>query len=104
MGVFMIKVTSIKTITKTSYKGKVYNLELESKTTSTEREDQYFIDAGSGMVTHNCFPKDISALINYAKTKDIQTPLLRAVWERNVIVDRPERDWEILKGRAISTD
>ena len=50
-----------------------------------------------------CFPKDISALINYAKTKDVQTPLLRAAWNRNVIVDRPERDWETLKGRAIST-
>jgi len=49
-----------------------------------------------------CFPKDISALINYAKTKDVQTPLLRAAWTRNVIVDRPERDWETLKGRAIS--
>lgn len=49
-----------------------------------------------------CFPKDISALINYAKTKELQTPLLRAAWNRNVIVDRPERDWETLKGRAIS--
>lgn len=49
-----------------------------------------------------CFPKDISALINYAKSKDVATPLLHAVWNRNVIVDRPQRDWETLKGRAIS--
>lgn len=51
-----------------------------------------------------CFPKDISALINYAKSKDIPTPLLHAVWSRNIIVDRPLRDWEQLKGRAISVN
>jgi UDPglucose 6-dehydrogenase len=49
-----------------------------------------------------CFPKDLSGLINYAKTKDIQTPLLKSVWTRNILVDRPERDWEHMKGRAIS--
>lgn len=51
-----------------------------------------------------CFPKDISALINYAQSKDVQTPLLRAAWNRNVIVDRPNRDWEKLEGRAISVN
>jgi nucleotide sugar dehydrogenase len=49
-----------------------------------------------------CFPKDLSALISYAKNNNTPTPLLRAVWGRNVLVDRPERDWEQLKGRAIS--
>jgi len=98
----MIKVTSIKNITKTSYKGKVYNLELESKTASTEKEDQYFIDANSRMVTHNCFPKDLSALISHAEAKGVPTPLLRSVWKRNVLVDRPEKDWEHMKGRAVS--
>ena len=51
-----------------------------------------------------CFPKDISALINYAKSKDVQTPLLRAAWERNIIVDRPQHDWEKMKGRAVSVN
>lgn len=49
-----------------------------------------------------CFPKDISALINYAKNKDVATPLLKAAWSRNTIVDRPHRDWENLKGRAVN--
>lgn len=49
-----------------------------------------------------CFPKDISALMNYAKSVDVATPLLHAVWNRNTIVDRPQRDWEKLKGRAIT--
>lgn len=49
-----------------------------------------------------CFPKDISAIINYAESKGVGTPLLKAVWKRNVLVDRPERDWQQLKGRAVS--
>jgi len=49
-----------------------------------------------------CFPKDLSALIAHAKNVEVPTPLLRAAWDRNVIVDRPFRDWEQMKGRAIS--
>jgi len=49
-----------------------------------------------------CFPKDLSALIAHAKTKNVPTPLLQSVWKRNILVDRPERDWEQLKGRAVS--
>jgi UDP-glucose 6-dehydrogenase len=98
----MIQVISIKNITKTSYKGKVYNLELESKTTSVEREDQYFIDASSGIVTHNCFPKDISALRHVARELNVPTPVLDAAWNRNITIDRPEKDWEQMKGRAVS--
>lgn len=48
-----------------------------------------------------CFPKDINGLIAHAQSLGIQTPLLKAVWKRNVLVDRPERDWEKLKGRAV---
>ena len=49
-----------------------------------------------------CFPKDLSALISHAETLRVPTPLLRSVWKRNVLVDRPEKDWEKLKGRAVS--
>jgi UDPglucose 6-dehydrogenase len=49
-----------------------------------------------------CFPKDISAIINYAELKGVPTPLLKAVWKRNILVDRPERDWEQMKGRAVT--
>lgn len=49
-----------------------------------------------------CFPKDLSALINYSEVNGIPTPLLKSVWKRNVLVDRPERDWELLKGRAVN--
>lgn len=47
-----------------------------------------------------CFPKDINALIKYANQNGQNTPLLNAVWEKNLEV-RPERDWELDKGRAV---
>lgn len=49
-----------------------------------------------------CFPKDMSAIIHYAHSKGVGTPVLEAVWKRNIFVDRPEKDWEQLKGRAVS--
>lgn len=47
-----------------------------------------------------CFPKDINALIQYAKENGQDTPLLNAIWQKNLEV-RPERDWELDKGRAV---
>lgn len=49
----------------------------------------------------SCFPKDLNALINFAKDVDVRPLILKAVWEKNLEV-RPEKDWEKLKGRAIS--
>lgn len=48
-----------------------------------------------------CFPKDLSALIRFSQNKEIRIPLLQSVWNRNILIDRPERDWEELKGRAV---
>ena len=47
-----------------------------------------------------CFPKDINALIQFGENNGQPTPLLKAVWEKNLEV-RPERDWENDKGRAV---
>lgn len=47
-----------------------------------------------------CFPKDLNALIKYGEMNGQPTPLLKAVWEKNLEV-RPERDWEKDKGRAV---
>lgn len=49
-----------------------------------------------------CFPKDISAMISEARRMNVPIPLLTAAWYRNVSIDRPERDWEQMKGRAVS--
>lgn len=58
-------------------------------------------DGRTGYSGH-CFPKDISALRKTSEALNIPTPVLNAVWDRNVTIDRPERDWENLKGRAVS--
>jgi UDPglucose 6-dehydrogenase len=49
----------------------------------------------------SCFPKDVQALINFGDSKNLQLNVLKGAWETNLNV-RPERDWESLKGRAVS--
>ena len=52
----------------------------------------------------SCFPKDINALINVAKDKlDLYPNTLIGAWETNCEV-RPEKDWEELKGRAVTDE
>ena len=51
----------------------------------------------------SCFPKDINALIYFADALEVKASVLSAVWQKNLEV-RPEKDWEKLKGRAISED
>ena len=48
-----------------------------------------------------CFPKDINALISFAKDNGINMNTLEAAWKTNLEV-RPEEDWKDLKGRAVS--
>ena len=48
----------------------------------------------------SCFPKDINALIAVARSLGVEPRVLIAAWQKNLEV-RPERDWELLKGRAV---
>ena len=48
-----------------------------------------------------CFPKDINALISFAKENGTKMNTLEAAWKTNLEV-RPEEDWKDLKGRAVS--
>jgi UDPglucose 6-dehydrogenase len=48
----------------------------------------------------SCFPKDIQAMINFAKSLGINPTTLKGAWKTNLEV-RPEKDWEELKGRAV---
>lgn len=50
----------------------------------------------------SCFPKDINSLINVFEENNIDTLVLKNAWKRNSEIDRPEKDWEQLKGRAVS--
>jgi UDPglucose 6-dehydrogenase len=47
-----------------------------------------------------CFPKDLNALIKLAELNGVDPKVMKAVWEKNLEV-RPERDWELMKGRAV---
>tara|TARA_R100000657_G_C4643096_1_gene88649 strand:+ start:69 stop:908 length:840 start_codon:yes stop_codon:yes gene_type:complete len=51
----------------------------------------------------SCFPKDVNALIRFAQSVDVNSTILKSVWKKNLEV-RPERDWENLKGRAVSEE
>ena len=50
-----------------------------------------------------CFPKDINAFISFAKKNNINMNVLEAAWKTNLEV-RPEKDWENLKGRAVTDE
>lgn len=50
-------------------------------------------DGKKGFGGH-CFPKDIQAMINFAKDIGIEPNTLEGAWQTNLIV-RPEKDWEL---------
>jgi UDPglucose 6-dehydrogenase len=50
----------------------------------------------------SCFPKDIQALIKFGEQNNVDMKVLKGAWQTNLIV-RPEKDWEQLKGRAVSS-
>ena len=52
----------------------------------------------------SCFPKDINAIINVFNVYKLNPLILTSVWQRNILLDRQERDWEKLKGRAVISD
>lgn len=45
----------------------------------------------------HCFPKDINALIQFAKSLGLHPELIEASWSQN-LRDRPGKDWEELPG------
>jgi len=44
-----------------------------------------------------CFPKDVVALLAYAKEKNVDMSVLKEVWEKNLKI-RKVKDWEEIKG------
>lgn len=48
-----------------------------------------------------CFPKDVNALLRFAQEKGIGMNTIEGGWWTNLEV-RPEKDWEKMKGRAVS--
>ena len=48
-----------------------------------------------------CFPKDVNALLSFAKKHEININTIQGGWETNLKV-RPEKDWEAKTGRSVS--
>jgi len=49
----------------------------------------------------HCFPKDLAAIVRLSKQLGVKPTVLEAVEAKNNEV-RKERDWEQMKGRAVS--
>ncbi len=48
-----------------------------------------------------CFPKDVNALLKFAEKNGVNMHTIGGGWITNLEV-RPEKDWEKMKGRAVS--
>ena len=59
-------------------------------------------DGDRGFGGH-CFPKDLSAMIQFAQNNQFSPELLRSVYDINMSI-REVKDWEKMLGRAISVD
>lgn len=49
-----------------------------------------------------CFPKDMSSMITQMESTDMKSYVLKSAYQRNIEVDRPEKDWENFEGRAVT--
>lgn len=90
----------IKKITKEFFKGSVYNLELNSVRPT---DDLFWVEGRTGIITHNCFPKDLAALTFLSKSLGVDSTILESVKIKNDLV-RTNRDWESQVGRAVSEE
>lgn len=48
----------------------------------------------------SCFPANINIMIDEMLKLNLKPTILQAVWDKNLEV-RPEKDWELLKGRCV---
>jgi len=49
-----------------------------------------------------CFPKDLSSMITQMENIGMNSYVLKNSYKRNIEIDRPEKDWEKFKGRAVT--
>lgn len=90
-----MKTLKIKSITRRPYKGDVYNLHLDSK--DIDNDDLYWVEQESGIVSHNCFPKDINAMISLFEEHGLDAKQMKATWEQNKAI-RDNWDWAKISG------
>mgnify|MGYP007070633512 CR=1 FL=1 len=79
---------------------KVYNLELESNSST---DDLFWIEQDSGVISNNCLTKDLGAYINFAKKAEHYSGAADVFKKFNDEI-RTDRDWERMIGRAVIFD
>ena len=72
-----MRTSSIIEIQTYDYNGPVYNLEVEPN--HETEDDQYYIEANTGIVVHNCHPRDNIALRSFAEKHDFGYDLFDAI-------------------------
>ena len=55
-------------------------------------------------IYRTCFPKDTSSLRHEMHNSGMKPYVMNAIIERNETIDRPEKDWNNNKGRAVIDD
>lgn len=89
----------ISKIEKSRFEGTVHNVELKTNCDDIHFDDLFWVC--NNIVVHNCFVKDLNALMSLAKSLGIDPKVMSGAWQKNLEV-RPQRDWEKLVGRAVS--
>jgi len=89
-----MKTIKINKIVKERYKGYVYNMHLETK---SDEDDLFWIEQNTGIVTHNCFCKDVNGFIYYAESLGFDLSLMKEVWDINMKI-RKDIDWAKIEG------
>jgi len=98
MNIHRCKITSIS---REQWGGPVYNLEVETQEVSRGKDDLFVVD-GTGLLHHNCFPKDINAMIYKSKEVGIEPVVLEAAWKKNLEI-RDDLDWFGIPGAVSET-
>lgn len=89
-----MKEQKILNISSAKYTGYVYNLELES---DSEKDDLFWIEQDSKVVSHNCFPKDLGSFLQFGKSLGLNMTMFNATKDVNDRV-RDVKDWENIVG------
>lgn len=90
--------TKINKISRETFQGKVYNLHLESKDDNPGNDDLFWIEQSTGIVTHNCFPKDVSAICRHAKNLGYDANLIQQILDSNESIGQHRRNRKNRRG------
>jgi len=94
-----IKKVDIKGITKKKYEGTVYNFHLEGKS-KNDKDDLFWVEQNTGVISHNCFPKDLGAFIGKCNDMGVDAKILEEIFDYNSRI-RTVKDWHEIAGATV---